>query len=103
MRKGGWSGRANAGDARSNHPGGERDGGGRLARGRTRGALGPAAAVAATNDSDVRQQLENLGLRMPAKDQLTPETPGAWQKAEKNRLTGSLRRLLAIWAALQFL
>jgi len=63
----------------------------------------PAAAVAAMNDSDVRQQLENLGLRMPAKDQLTPEAPGAWQKAEKNRLTGSLRRLLAIWAALQFL
>jgi tripartite-type tricarboxylate transporter receptor subunit TctC len=41
-----------------------------------------AAAVDALNDSAVRKQLENLGLQMPPKDQLTPEALGAWQKAE---------------------
>jgi tripartite-type tricarboxylate transporter receptor subunit TctC len=41
-----------------------------------------AAAVDALNDSTVRKQFENLGLRMPAADQLTPEALGAWQKAE---------------------
>jgi tripartite-type tricarboxylate transporter receptor subunit TctC len=41
-----------------------------------------AAAVAALNDSNVRKQLENLGLQMPPPDQLAPEALGAWQKAE---------------------
>ena len=41
-----------------------------------------AAAVAALNDAGVRKQLENLGLRMPPKDQLSPEALGSWQKAE---------------------
>jgi tripartite-type tricarboxylate transporter receptor subunit TctC len=41
-----------------------------------------AAAVDALNDPAVRKQLENLGLQMPAMDQLTPEALGAWQKAE---------------------
>jgi tripartite-type tricarboxylate transporter receptor subunit TctC len=41
-----------------------------------------AATVDALNDSAVRKQLENLGLQMPAKDQLSPEALGAWQKAE---------------------
>lgn len=41
-----------------------------------------AAAVDALNDPTARKQLENLGLDMPAKDQLTPEALGAWQKAE---------------------
>jgi tripartite-type tricarboxylate transporter receptor subunit TctC len=41
-----------------------------------------AAAVDALNDPVVRKQLENLGLQMPPKDQLTPEALGAWQKAE---------------------
>jgi tripartite-type tricarboxylate transporter receptor subunit TctC len=41
-----------------------------------------AAAVDALNDPAVRKQLENLGLQMPLKDQLTPEALGAWQKAE---------------------
>jgi tripartite-type tricarboxylate transporter receptor subunit TctC len=40
------------------------------------------AAVDALSDPAVRKQLENLGLQMPAKDQLTPEALGAWQKAE---------------------
>jgi len=40
------------------------------------------AAVDALNDPAVRKQLENLGLQMPPKDQLTPEALGAWQKAE---------------------
>ena len=41
-----------------------------------------AAAVDALNDPAVRKQLENLGLEMPAKDQLTPDALGVWQKAE---------------------
>jgi len=41
-----------------------------------------AAAVAALNDPAVRSQLENLGLRMPPANQLTPEALGVWQKAE---------------------
>jgi tripartite-type tricarboxylate transporter receptor subunit TctC len=41
-----------------------------------------AAAVDALNDPVVRKQLENLGLQMPPKDQLTPQALGAWQKAE---------------------
>ncbi|QOZ25873.1 tripartite tricarboxylate transporter substrate binding protein BugD [Bradyrhizobium sp. CCBAU 51753] len=41
-----------------------------------------AAAVEALNDPAVQKQLENLGLQMPPKDQLTPEALGSWQKAE---------------------
>jgi tripartite-type tricarboxylate transporter receptor subunit TctC len=41
-----------------------------------------SAVVDALNDPAARKQLENLGLDMPAKDQLTPEALGAWQKAE---------------------
>src|SRR5437867_8097734 len=41
-----------------------------------------AAAVDALADPAVRKQLENLGLQMPPKDQLTPDALGAWQKAE---------------------
>jgi tripartite-type tricarboxylate transporter receptor subunit TctC len=41
-----------------------------------------AAAVDALNDPAVRKQLENLGLQMPPKDQLTPQALGDWQKAE---------------------
>ncbi|WP_024506988.1 tripartite tricarboxylate transporter substrate binding protein BugD [Bradyrhizobium sp. ARR65] len=41
-----------------------------------------AAAVDALNDSQVRKQLENLGLQMPPTDRLTPEALGDWQKAE---------------------
>jgi tripartite-type tricarboxylate transporter receptor subunit TctC len=41
-----------------------------------------AAAIEALNDSQVRQQLENLGLQMPPADKLTPEALGDWQKAE---------------------
>jgi tripartite-type tricarboxylate transporter receptor subunit TctC len=41
-----------------------------------------ASVVDALNDPAARKQLENLGLDMPAKDQLTPEALGAWQKAE---------------------
>src|SRR5712692_2984714 len=41
-----------------------------------------AAAVDALNDPIVRKQLENLGLQMPPKDQLSPQALGAWQKAE---------------------
>jgi tripartite-type tricarboxylate transporter receptor subunit TctC len=41
-----------------------------------------AATVEALSDPAVGKQLENLGLQMPPKDQLTPEALGAWQKAE---------------------
>jgi tripartite-type tricarboxylate transporter receptor subunit TctC len=41
-----------------------------------------AAAVDALNDPAARKQLENLGLQMPLKDQLSPEALGTWQKAE---------------------
>ncbi|MDB5551504.1 MAG: hypothetical protein JWL86_1488 [Rhizobium sp.] len=41
-----------------------------------------ASVVDALNDPAVRKQLENLGLQMPPKDQLTPQALGAWQKAE---------------------
>src|SRR5450631_1004261 len=41
-----------------------------------------AAAVDALNDPAVRKQLENLGLQMPAANQLSPEALGTWQKAE---------------------
>ena len=40
------------------------------------------ATVEALNDPAVRKQLENLGLQMPPKDQLSPEALGDWQKAE---------------------
>src|SRR3982751_5376240 len=40
------------------------------------------AAVDALNDPAVRKQLENLGLRMPPGDQLSPAALGIWQKAE---------------------
>src|SRR3954447_129381 len=40
------------------------------------------ATVEALNDPGVRMQLENLGLQMTPKDQLTPAALGAWQKAE---------------------
>lgn len=41
-----------------------------------------AAAVEAMADPAVQKQLENLGLQMPPKDQLTPDALGSWQKAE---------------------
>src|SRR4051794_26074297 len=41
-----------------------------------------AATVEALNDPSVRKQLENLGLQMPPKDQLSPQALGDWQKAE---------------------
>ncbi len=41
-----------------------------------------AAAVDALNDPGVRKQLDNLGLQMPPKDQLSPQALGDWQKAE---------------------
>ena len=41
-----------------------------------------ASAVDALNDPAVQAQFEKLGLRMPPKDQLTPQALGAWQKAE---------------------
>jgi tripartite-type tricarboxylate transporter receptor subunit TctC len=41
-----------------------------------------AAAIDALNDPGVRTKMENLGLQMPAKDRLTPEALGIWQKAE---------------------
>jgi len=41
-----------------------------------------AAAVNAMDDPAVRKQLENLGLRMPPNDQLSPQALGVWQKAE---------------------
>jgi tripartite-type tricarboxylate transporter receptor subunit TctC len=41
-----------------------------------------AAAVQALTDPAVIRQLENLGLQMSPKDQLTPDALGAWQKAE---------------------
>jgi tripartite-type tricarboxylate transporter receptor subunit TctC len=41
-----------------------------------------AATVEALNDPAVRKQLENLGLQMPAANQLSPAALGAWQKAE---------------------
>ncbi|MBR0934390.1 tripartite tricarboxylate transporter substrate binding protein BugD [Bradyrhizobium jicamae] len=41
-----------------------------------------AAAVEAMSDPAVKKQLEDLGLQIPPKDQLTPEALGAWQKAE---------------------
>jgi tripartite-type tricarboxylate transporter receptor subunit TctC len=41
-----------------------------------------AAAVAAMNDPAVRKKFFDLGLEMPAANRLTPETLGAFQKAE---------------------
>ena len=41
-----------------------------------------AAAVEALNDPAVIKQLENLGLQMPPKNQLSPQALGDWQKAE---------------------
>jgi tripartite-type tricarboxylate transporter receptor subunit TctC len=41
-----------------------------------------AAVVDALHDPAVGKQLENLGLRMPQPDQLSPEALGTWQKAE---------------------
>jgi tripartite-type tricarboxylate transporter receptor subunit TctC len=40
------------------------------------------AAVEAMNDPAVRKKFEDLGLQMPAPDQLSPDALGAWQKAE---------------------
>src|ERR1700757_2615703 len=40
------------------------------------------AAVEAMNDPAVRKKFEDLGLQMPAPDQLSPDPLGAWQKAE---------------------
>jgi tripartite-type tricarboxylate transporter receptor subunit TctC len=41
-----------------------------------------AAAVEALNDPEAQKKLVALGLDMPPKDQLSPESLGAWQKAE---------------------
>lgn len=41
-----------------------------------------ASAVAALSDPGVRKQLENLGLRMPPQDQMSPAALGTWQQAE---------------------
>src|ERR1700743_57603 len=41
-----------------------------------------AAAVTALSDPAVRKKLQDLGLEMPPKDQLSPEALGTWQKAE---------------------
>jgi tripartite-type tricarboxylate transporter receptor subunit TctC len=40
------------------------------------------AATDALNDPAVRKQLENFGLQMPPRDQLSPGALGVWQKAE---------------------
>jgi tripartite-type tricarboxylate transporter receptor subunit TctC len=40
------------------------------------------AAVEAMNDPAVRKKFEDLGLQMPAPDELLPDALGAWQKAE---------------------
>jgi tripartite-type tricarboxylate transporter receptor subunit TctC len=40
------------------------------------------AAVEAMNDPAVRKKFEDIGLQMPASDQLSPEALGAWQKGE---------------------
>jgi tripartite-type tricarboxylate transporter receptor subunit TctC len=40
------------------------------------------AAVEAMNDPAVRKKFEDLGLQMPAPDELSPAALGAWQKAE---------------------
>jgi tripartite-type tricarboxylate transporter receptor subunit TctC len=41
-----------------------------------------AATVEALSDPSVKKQLENLGLQMPPKDQLSSKALGAWQRAE---------------------
>jgi tripartite-type tricarboxylate transporter receptor subunit TctC len=41
-----------------------------------------AAVVEALADPAVKQRLVDLGLEIPERDQLTPETLGAWHKAE---------------------
>jgi tripartite-type tricarboxylate transporter receptor subunit TctC len=41
-----------------------------------------AAAVEAMNDPEVQKKFENLGLEIPAKDKLSPQALGDFQKAE---------------------
>ena len=41
-----------------------------------------AAALEALADATVRQRLTDLGQELPAKERLTPEALGAYQKAE---------------------
>ena len=40
------------------------------------------AAIEAMNDPAVRKKFSDLGLQMPAPDQLSPQALGSWQKAE---------------------
>jgi len=44
-----------------------------------------AAAVEALGDPAVKQRLNDLGLEIPPREQLTPEALGAWHKAEAEK------------------